>query len=347
MTTLKDIAREANVSVATVSYALTDSNQVSEETRNRIQKISKDMNYKPNLFAKGLRTSKTMSIGVIAEDISVFNAPEIINGLGERAEESGYDIILHNLRLCKRIGNDFNLMDNHRAVISKIVEKTVRQEVDGIIYIGAHYRDVTEIIGNIDKPLVCAYCFADERLHYSVHYNDETAAYQATKYLIDSGHRDIALITGRMDSMPCQARLCGYKRAMRDSKLLMKEQFIKVGNWEYEAGYGLTKELLQIAKPPTAVFALNDLMACGAIDAAKEAGFKIPHDLSIMGFDNRDICSYSVPKITTMEIPLNQMGKEAANILIRRLAGDESEQKHARVDCHLIVRQSVMQRDAR
>jgi LacI family transcriptional regulator len=189
--------------------------------------------------------------------------------------------------------------------------------------------------------LVCTYCYADDRFHYSVNFNDETAAYEATKYLIGLGHDKIAIITGRVDSLPCQDRLRGYQRAIMDNNLLINPLHVKVGNWEYESGYQLTKELINSDIPPTAIFAMNDLMAGGVIDAARELNVNVPQDLSVIGFDNREMSFYYVPKLTTIEIPLNEMGKEACKLLIERLTGTESEQRHLKVKCRLIERQSV------
>jgi len=341
MTTLKEIAKKANVSIATVSYALNDSDQVSQKTKYRILKIVDEMKYKPNMSAKSLRTNKTMTIGIIAEDISVFNTPEIINGIGEYAEENGYNVILNNLRLCKRIGNNFSQTIKYKKTISNIIEQTLSRELDGVVYIGSHFRDVTEIIKDIDKPIVCTYCYADDRFHYSVNFNEEAAAYDATQHLIKLGHHKVAVITGLVDSIPCQARLKGYQRAIMDSNSIINPLYVKVGNWEYESGYQLAKELLSSDIPPTAIFAMNDLMAGGVIDAARELNINIPQDLSVIGFDNRDCSFYFVPKLSTIEIPLNEMGKEAAKLLINQLSGNEYNQRHLKIDCKFIERQSV------
>lgn len=343
MATIKEIAKLANVSTATVSYCLNDPSKISKETRAKVMRIIEQVNYKPNSIAKSLKVKRTNAIGIITEDITVFNTPEIINGIGEYAEESNYHIILENIRLYKRIGNNYQDTSKFTGVIKEITSVLMSKQVEGIIYVGAHCRDVSGLIDKISIPVVYAYCYSEKEDDFAVTYDDGLAAYEATKYLITLNHRKIGIITGLAGSMQCQDRLKGYQKALYEHQVLFNPEYLKEGNWEREAGYTAGKELLSAADRPSAIFALNDVMAGGVIDAAAELGLQIPEDLSLIGFDNRE-CSYSyTPKLTTMALPLNNIGKKAAEILIDRISKQErkSLDKDLKLKCELVERESV------
>ncbi|HBR28110.1 MAG TPA: LacI family transcriptional regulator [Firmicutes bacterium] len=344
MATIKEIAKLANVSTATVSYALNDPSKISEETRAKVMRVVEQVNYRPNSIAKSLKVKRTNAIGVITEDITVFNTPEIINGIGECAEEHNYHIILENIRLYKRIGNNYQDTSKFTGVIKDTTSVLMSKQVEGIIYVGAHCRDVTGLIDKTPIPVVYTYCYTQNEGDYTVNYDDFLAAYEATKYLIGMNHRKIALITGLMGSGQCQERIKGYQKALYESQVLFNPEYLKVGNWEREAGYEAGKELLTSVNRPTAIFALNDVMAGGVFDAAVELGLKIPEDLSLIGFDNRE-CSYSYsPKLTTMALPLDNIGNMATEILINSLSKQKQKSfpQHSKLKCALVERESVM-----
>jgi LacI family transcriptional regulator len=340
MVRLKDIAEKAGVSTATVSYVLNNKGNVSEETRKKILKILDELEYKPNQIAKSLKTRKTSTVGVIVEDITVFNAPEIIDGINECAEEHGFSILLTNLRLYKRIGNNFSNVDKCKHLITNAVDSLLSKQVDGIIYIGVHTRNVTGLISEIDKPLVYTYCFADSG--YSVNYDDEFASFEATNYLIEMGHRKIALISGLIDSIPAHERFNGYHKALMKHQLILNPSYVKTGDWSYESGYKMAKDLLQQKEPPTAILAMNDLMAGGVLEACRELGIQVPQDLSVIGFDNRECSLYYTPKLTTMDLPLRKMGAKSMEKILRLLNGEsETIEMNTKLRCRLIVRESV------
>jgi LacI family transcriptional regulator len=343
MATIKEIARLANVSTATVSYVLNDSAKISEETRERVLRVIEQANYKPNSIAKSLKVKRTDTIGIITEDITVFNTPEIIDGIDEYAEQSNYHIILENVRLYKKIGNNYQDTSKFAGIIQEITGVLLSKQVEGIIYVGAHCRDVSGLIDKLAVPVVYVYCYTRDESDIAVNYDDELAAYELTKYLLGMNHRKIGIITGLMGSVQCQDRLKGYQRALYEHNILFNPEYMKIGNWERESGYTAGKELLLLSQRPTAIFALNDLMGGGIIDAAGELGLNIPKDLSLVGFDNRE-CSFSyTPKLTTMALPLNEMGKKSAEVLINQITNHDTMHysKDLKIRCELIVRQSV------
>lgn len=342
MVTIKDIAKKANVSTATVSYVLNETGNISEETRKRVLKVIEELNYRPNQIAKSLKMQKTKSIGVVVEDITVFNSPEIIDGINEYAEKMGFTIILTNMRLHKRIGHNFSNVEQCKEIASKLVDELLSKKVDGIIYIGMHTRDVTEVIKKINKPIVFTYCYTTSDDQYSINYDDEQAAYDATNYLIQKGHRKIALISGLIDSIPAHSRYTGYYEALKKHQLMFNPAYIKTGDWEYESGYKMTKELLELKDRPTAILAMNDLMAGGAIEACKDLGLDVPKDISIIGFDNRECSQYYFPKLSTMSLPLRKMGQLSTEVIVDLINNKSPDlDKLKKLRCELIERDSV------
>lgn len=335
---IKDIAAKANVSTATVSYVLNGTRNVRPKTRERVLAVIEELNYKPNDIAKSLKRRRTDTIGVIAEDVTVFNTPEIIDGINDYGDRHDLHILLTNLRLDKRIGRDFGSIDKYKKYATSAVSELLSKQVDGIIYIGVHTRDLSGLIDTEGKPIVYTYGYTQDDV--AVQYNDEQASYEAMSYLVQKGHRRIAIISGLMDSIPSRLRLNGYYKAVTDFELPFDPLYIKMGDWERESGYRLTKELLALPEPPTAILSMNDVMVVGVLEAASEAGVKVPADLSVIGFDNREFSDYLTPRITTMDIPLHEMGYRAMEVLNDLMRGKKIETMKM-PECRLIERDSV------
>lgn len=335
---IKEIAARANVSTATVSYVLNGTRNVSQKTKERVLKVIEELDYKPNDIAKSLKSKRTSTIGVIAEDVTVFNVPEIIDGINDYADRHDWHILLTNLRLHKRVGHNYADVEAYRKYAENAVSDLLAKQVEGIVYIGVHPRDLTGLIDTRGKPIVYTYCYTQHDV--SIQYNDEQASYDAVKHLVDYGHRRIAVISGMMDSIPSRLRFNGYYKAITEFELPFEPQFIKVGDWGLESGERLTKELLELPLPPTAILIMNDVMAVGALRAAAAAGFAVPQDLSIVGFDNREFSDYLQPRITTMDLPLHDMGYSAMKALVRIIGGEEAVQEEVPL-CRLLTRDSV------
>lgn len=340
MVRIKDVAEKANVSTATVSHVINNTGKISEETKKKVEKIIKELNYQPNRIAKSLKLKKTNTIGVIVEDITVFNAPEIIDGINEYADQNGWSIIMTNMRLNQLYGNDSSRDEMCMKHAPKAAQELVNKQVDGILYIGVHPRDMSGIMPEIKVPIVYTYCYTSEESGYFVNYNDQLAAYNATKYLIELGHKRVATISGLINSYPSRRRFDGYYKALVNHNLVFNPEYVKTGDWEYESGYIQGKALLQLDEPPTAILGMNDLMATGVMKACRELGFSIPNDISVMGIDDRDMSFYVTPALTTMKLPLGQMGSlsmDTLNQLINKL----TVEKPPLLDCQLIVREST------
>jgi DNA-binding LacI/PurR family transcriptional regulator len=342
MATIKEIAARANVSIATVSKVLNNRGGASEETKARILKLAKEMNYTPNIIAKNLKSRKSDTIGIITEDLTVFNTPEIVDGIDYSCDQNGYHYILGNLRLNKRFGHDFFETDLHHHIINSTIRTMLSRQVEGIIYVGCHNHEIQYLPKDLKIPLVCAYCYNSNPETPSVIYDDKKAGYDATVQLIKNGHTKIGVICGLPDSLHTQNRLLGYQKALYDSSILYNPNLVMYGNWERESGYNLCKPLMD--RGVTAIFCNNDEMACGVIDYCNETGIAVGKDLSLMGFDNREIGEVVRPKLSTVSLPLFEIGQKATEIILSMITGaykNKNKEHHLKIECSLIERDSV------
>lgn len=348
---MKDVARMANVSTATVSYVLNDSPQVSDATRTRVLKVIDELNYQRNPIAKTLRTQRSGTIGVMVEDMTVFNAPQIIDAINEFTDEAGYHIVLSNVRLNTRLLRDYHRLrydrgtiEAYHETIGEAVNVLLNRQIDGIIYIGEHVHDVTGLIDSAGEPCVYTYCYSQDPNSYSINYDDYEAASLAVNHLIDSGHERIATIAGPPDSFSTRERLKAFRHAVTEHSLTPSEELVEEGDWEYESGYHAVGKLLERDRRITAIFAMNDLMAVGAMDAIRAHGLEVPTDISVVGFDNRDASAYCHPRLTTVELPLREMGTAAARTLIDLIGRHRPEEHNVTLPCRLVERESVRRR---
>ena len=343
--TIKEIAKLADVSTATVSYVINNSKNVLPEKRKRVLEVIAKSGYQPNQVAKSLRMKKTNNIGVLVEDIMGFPTPSIINGISECVEQSGYHILLNDLRMLDSLFNRYDQIMQQKDKVNKAMSLLVfGAKVDAVIYVGMFDRDISGIINDIGKPLIIAYSTSDDTYTCSVTYENEDISKQAVRYLIDSGHRRIAVITGVAHTSPARMRMRGIHKAFKEAGFILDNALVKNGDWEYVSGYSCMVELLQQEREalPTALFAMNDLMAVGAMDAIRDAGLCVPDDISVIGFDNREISSLVRPKLTTAEIDLKGIGFAAAQMAMHKLCGGEYVQERSIIiPSRLILRNTV------
>ena len=344
--TIKDIAREAGVSTATVSYVINGTKPVAPEKRQRVLDVIARTNYHPNQVAKSLRTKKTNIIGVLAEDILAFPTVGIINGISEYMEQTEYQILLSDLRMLDSLFNKYDQVIHQKDKINKALSFLFfGAKVDAVIYLGMFDRDISGIITNMNKPIVIAYSTSHDGHICYVTYENEDVSARLASYLISVGHSRIAVITGLAHTAPAQMRLRGINRAFREAGLILDSALVRHGDWERTSGYACMKDLLEQERGalPTAVLAMNDLMAVGAMDAIREAGLGVPEDISVVGFDNRDVSEYVFPKLTTVEIELKTIGFTAAKVATQKLcgAGEYAQERSVVVPSKLILRDTV------
>ena len=341
MATIKEIAKACNVSIATVSNVLNGRKSVSEQTKERILETAKQIGYVPNYMAKNLKQKITRVIGIITEDITVFNCSEIVDGIHAYLDEENYSFLLGNLRLYKKFGNRFYTTEEYHIQVEEEFRMMLAKQVDGIIYIGAHSRELHCIPEDITVPVILAYGYSKNQKFPSIIFDDEKAAYRATSSLIENGHKKIGLLAGDEKSIHTKNRLQGFVRALYDNKILFNPEFVYQGNWERASGYEGAKKLCKDGV--TAIFAMNDIMAGGIYVYASENNINIGEDLSVVGFDNKEICEAYHPSLSTMALPLSEIGRTAGQMIIRILRGEEvTEEEHIiKIACQFIERESI------
>jgi len=344
--TIKEVAELAGVSTATVSYVINNTKNVADEKRRRVLSAIEESGYTPNHVAKSLRVKKTNTIGVLVEDIMGYPVPAIINGISERVEKSDYKILLNDLRMLESLFNRYDQILQQKDKVNEAISLLLfGARVDAIIYVGMFDRDITGIINEIRKPLVIAYSTSSDRNFRSVTYDNENISAKAARYLFELGHRRIAVITGLAHTSPARMRMRGIQRAFCEAGIVLDSALVKNGDWEYNSGCACMTELLSEKTQPTAVFVMNDLMAAGAMDAIRAAGLKVPEDISVIGFDNRELASYLNPRLTTIEINLKEIGYLAAQTALNQIHGIHGDENHFIVPSSLIIRDTTAKRD--
>jgi len=333
--TIKDIAREAGVSLATVSRVINNKNEgVGPETRERILNLMKELEYYPNRIARGLVTKKTNILGLVLPDISNPFFPSLTRGVEDTANKYGYNIILCNT-------------DNNKKKEETYINVLKENNVDGIIY--------TSVVSNKDKSVKMLlqsripFVLLDRSINAAdipeVITDGESGMQQMVEYLIANGHRRIAYISGPGNNSPAEQRLEGYSKALLSAGIPIDHTIIKGGDYNISSGYRCMKELLDLGADFTAVACANDLIAVGAMEMLKEKGIRVPADISITGYDDIYLAGVLTPKLTTIAQPKYEMGSLAAELLIKLVQGDEIKERQVILQPSLIERESVAKKE--
>ena len=324
MVTIKDIAKECNVSIATVSNVINGKKKAGPETQDKIFEAVNRLGYKTNKVAKGLRSRKTGTIGIIVEDLSQFTVPNIVEGITRHLETVGYKPVLVNLRLYSRWADKWF---NNEDMISETMEQTLDEltsiMVDGIIYIAVHARDTEKIPADLSIPAVMVYALEQNPNVPSVVIDDEQSAYEEVCYLIEKGHKDIGIIGGREDNMHTRLRLKGALRALSEHGIEQRADRVCYALWGKKEGYEAAQMLAD--KGVTAFFVMADRMAGGVYEYAKDHGIAIGKDWSVVGFDDQILADYLMPGLTTMALPLHPLGDAAAKLLVSKMESSECD----------------------
>jgi LacI family transcriptional regulator len=256
-------------------------------------------------------------------------------------EEHHYKAILENLRFYSKWGTKWYHNKGYEDSVQQAIDEFESIKVDGIIYVAGHARCISCIPKNLNIPLVISYAFTEQPGISSVEFDDANAACDITTHLIENGHKKIAVIAGTKNNIHTERRLEGFKRAMKAHNLTVKDSDIKNGNWDSDSGYENAKALLE-GSDYTAVFCFNDLMAAGVYDYLYEKNLVPGKDISVAGYDNRTISKYLKPALTTVEIPLNDIGRKSAELILNQINNpDDFKAQRSFVQCGIIERDSV------
>lgn len=342
MVTLKEIARECNVSPTTVSNILNGKPKVSEETKQKVMEVIEKRGYNPNFIAQGLRKQKTRMIGIIAEDIAQFTTPEIVEGIMGYCEEKGYRAIVKNLRFYARWSDSwYDDETAYHSILDPVLKELDSLMVDGIIYIAGHARIIHCFPDDYKIPAVMTHAHASNPRVPSVLIDDEHAAYEIVKYILSKGHRKIGVIGGDVGNIHTQQRLLGYQKALFEAKALYNPAWIRYAKWDKESAYQEAKELLKT--DVTAFFCMSDRMAGGIYQCLNEMGLRAGSDIAVAGFDGTEIADYLIPGLTTMAMPLRDMGHVSIDLLLKQIEEGNRLEEGQRVfiPCSFIERNSV------
>ncbi len=348
MITLKEVAEKCGVSATTVSNVINGKSKTSEETRKRILKVIRETGYKPNVMAKGLRVKKSRIIAIIAEDIAQFTSPTIIESIMANCEKADYRVIVHNLRLYDRWQDTwYGQEEEYHSVLDPVIRDVLAEQVEGVIYLAGHARIIKAFDDDFSLPAVMCYAYSNSTGIPSVVIDDEKSAYEIVSYMVKKGHKRIGFVGGRRENIHTAKRLMGYQRAMFENGLLFDPNLVYYGDWSRESGYAGAKML--IPQGVTALFAISDQMAGGIYDFLEESDIVVGKDLSVVGFDNEDISAFFRPQLTTTELPLGEIGRISAELLLEQLEKNEGEIKEPEeptvvsVPCKMVVRKSVQE----
>jgi LacI family transcriptional regulator len=330
MSTIREVAKKAGVSYATVSHVINNTRFVSPETRSRVQLAMTELNYRPNAVARSLRSGRTNTIGMILPDSSNPYFAEIGRAIEEEAFHSGYSIILCNMELDPAKENLY-------------IEVLLKKQVDGIIFVATGDQlPLLDLLKEQEIPAVMIDRDLPDVAVDTIITDNQQGGYQATRHLLELGHRRIACITGPSSRIyPSGGRITGYRQALEDAGVDYDESIVCLGDYHPRSGMVITENLLKDLQRPTAIFACNDLMALGAIRAAKKAGLRIPEDLSIVGFDNIDLANFINPPLTTISQEQACLGVWATQALVRRITGKNLPYLKEKLPTRLIEREST------
>jgi len=328
MANILDVALKAQVSIATVSRVVNKSDhKVNPATREKVLAAIRELDYRPNALAKGLLMKKTMTIGIIIPDISNPYYAEIVRGIQDTADLAGYAVMLHNT-------------DGKQERIIRHIYLLREKSVDGVIFCGGiinEYETLSTLKELKERVVVVGRHEVD---FPAVMVDNMGGATQAVQHLIGLGPRLIGCIAGPDGSTTAADRLTGYRNALAQNGMALDERLVKRGTWNPESGYLLAKELLAGPKWPTAIFSANDQMAFGVIKAARELALDVPKELAVVGFDNVPPGFYFDPPLTTVEIPMYDIGVASMGMLIDLLSGEKFD-KLRLFNTKLIVRGST------
>lgn len=330
--TLSDIAKKLNISISTVSRALHNHPAISENTKTQVIKLAEKLHYQPNMLALSLLNKKTNTIGIIVPEITGYFFSSVINGIQDLIGDLGYRLIISQ-------------SEESFEKEKEILEALSKVRVDGFLvsptsktHNAHHFNKLIES----GTPLVifdrdCTGFKADKVL-----VDDYDGAFQAVEYLVKTGCRRIAHITGPSKLSISKHRLQGYLDVLKKYNIPKEDHLIiKVRGFTPDYGVQAAKTILKLSKPPDAVFAINDGIAIGVMYVIKEAGIQIPNQISVVGFDDEPHSSYFIPPLTSVWQPVYDMGLLSARILLNKLNGERYEKtRHEMLKPELIVRES-------
>lgn len=314
MTTIKDVAREAGVSIATVSRVLNNVGTADEETKRLVKLAARRLKYVPNSLGRGLSIRRTDAIGLLLPDLFGEFFSEVIRGADETAQQLGYHLLMSSSH-------------SSREEIAGAL-KTMRGRVDGLVIMSPDI-DALTLDQNLphNHPVVLVNCPVENSSFDSLNIDNYGGAFQMVKHLIDHGYERIAIITGTPGNFDAGDRLRGFRDAMNAAGRTIDEELIIAGRFSETSGYNAARKLLEHEVRPTAIFASNDSMAIGALSALREHGVNVPGEIALAGFDDTPIDAFLSPALTSVRVNIHNLGVLAIQYIIHAVREKNGQRK--------------------
>ena len=328
--TIRDVARQAGVSHQTVSRVINGSEDVTAETRERVEAAIAALDYRPNAIARSMARGQTRTLACISPNLTDYTFASIIEGAEAEARRLGYFLLSSSARDAESFEGLVDELVGHRRV-------------DGLLVMNPYADERYQLIPE-NIPLVFVGARSRGESICSVCLDDEAVAYKATRYLIECGHKRIGMVTGPMAEDCSMDRMVGFKKALDEANLPYQPELVIEGDWSASSGHAALIHLSANKDLPGAIFVQNDRMAMGLLRAARERSIAIPEELSIIGVDDMPLTQHYAPPLTTMRQDMPRIGQEAARILIHTIEGNQSQQCQLKLQAELVVRQSVKQK---
>lgn len=307
---IHEIAKKAGVSIATVSRAFNSNSLIKNDTRIRILRIAEELNYKPNPMARGLSTRQTDTIGVILPDLVGEFFMDIIHGIDEETDKSDKFILVSSSH-------------SKRNIIEILIEFLSSGRVDGVVLMAPQInKEITKLVKKSKRPIVLINAGNEIKDVVNFHINNYQGAFINIEHLIGHGYKNIGMITGPDENWDAIERYAGFSDALKKHDINLKPNLIIDGDFSIKAGYYGFMRLMSQTEKPDAIFCANDMMALGAYEAAKTSNIQIPNDVALTGFDDIFLTRLIQPRLTTVHVPVVELGSKAVRYLLSMINGD-------------------------
>jgi len=327
--TIYDVAKEAGVSIATVSKVINQTGRISDKTRAHVNKVMERLDYQPSVVASALTGKSTYTIGLLIPDLANPFFAEIARSVEDRGSELGFNLVICNT-------------DNEPNKGIQYISLLKQKRVDGIIIATGLQNELMKGLTGQGIPLALIAREMPMLAVDTVLVDDYMGGYLATSHLIRLGHRRIAIIAEDLELMSSKERVRGYRYALEEAGIAAEERFVTESElFTLEGGKEQTRKLLEQPDGPTAIFACNDLLAIGVMQAARELGVNVPNDLSVVGFDNTILATITDPPLTTVAQPIQDIGRQVIDLLVQEINRQKTSKQRIILVPNLVVRSTT------
>lgn len=331
--TLKDVAKLAGVSSATVSYVLSGKRSISEETKQKVMEAISQLDYVPNLDARSLSMRDSKLIGVVV--------PQTEPGDRLMFQNSFYSEVLGSIEYYARL-HGYHILISATDANESYLTLAKKRNLDGIIVIGMYPDDFYQQMKKTQIPIVLIDSYCNDHYYHNVRIDDAYGCYLATHYLLENGHGDIAFFTGQMkENGVMKKRLLGYQQALEEYSIPFRGDYVFEGQIDYNSGIDLAEKLINSGLPTTGIVAAADILAIGAMKGLYELGKKVPDDYSVVGFDDVEISQYMTPGLTTIRQQIFLKGQKAVELLLKHIQDPTLPKQEEILPLQLVARGSV------